>query len=196
MFIALLINPFLTLYHIIIHALFKSFLFLLCGSAIHVQHNHQSTFKLKIKHTLIKTLFLASGCAMVLAISKESIIQSSALASSSLFFLSFVLIGSAATILYTFNIFAECLYYSFTGLGPCIYNSFLVVALIISTIAIDIALEHTIDSALFCAFDNMTYFASPSHFSCCILACPLVIQLYIWNPTNHRPCFRSCVYLF
>jgi NADH:ubiquinone oxidoreductase subunit 5 (subunit L)/multisubunit Na+/H+ antiporter MnhA subunit len=37
MFIALLINPGLTLYHIIIHALFKSFLFLLCGSAIHVQ---------------------------------------------------------------------------------------------------------------------------------------------------------------
>ena len=105
----------------------------------------------------------------------SSIIHSSALAASSLFILSFVLIGSAATILYTFNIFAECLYYSFTGLLPCIYHSFLVVALIISTIAIDIALEHTIDSALLCAFDNMTYFASTNHFA--VAALPIVFAL-------------------
>ena len=76
MFIALLINPVFTLYHIIIHAIFKSLLFLLSGSLIHIQSHYQSIYKLKIKHTFIKTILLFTGSVLILSLSKETIIYS------------------------------------------------------------------------------------------------------------------------
>merc|ERR1711950_53168 len=48
MFIALLINPILCFYHIIIHSLFKSILFLLAGSLIHIQYNYQNIYQIKM----------------------------------------------------------------------------------------------------------------------------------------------------
>ena len=42
MFIALLLNPILCFYHIVIHSLFKSILFLFAGSLIHIQYNYQN----------------------------------------------------------------------------------------------------------------------------------------------------------
>jgi len=50
MFIALLINPILCFYHIIIHALFKSILFLLAGSLIHIQYNYQNIYQIKMNY--------------------------------------------------------------------------------------------------------------------------------------------------
>jgi NADH-quinone oxidoreductase subunit L len=44
MFIALLINPILCFYHIVVHSLFKSILFLLAGSLIHIQYNYQNSW--------------------------------------------------------------------------------------------------------------------------------------------------------
>ena len=48
MFIALLLFPLVCLFHIVVHALFKSLLSLLAGSIIHVQSNFQSIYKLRI----------------------------------------------------------------------------------------------------------------------------------------------------
>jgi NADH:ubiquinone oxidoreductase subunit 5 (subunit L)/multisubunit Na+/H+ antiporter MnhA subunit len=45
MFLAVVPNPLLCLFHILIHALFKSLLFLLAGSLITVQSNNQSIYK-------------------------------------------------------------------------------------------------------------------------------------------------------
>ncbi len=39
MFIALLFNPILCFYHIVIHSVFKSIIFLVSGSLIHIQYN-------------------------------------------------------------------------------------------------------------------------------------------------------------
>jgi len=50
MFIALLINPILCFYHIIIHSLFKSILFLLAGSLIHIQYNYQNIYQIKMNY--------------------------------------------------------------------------------------------------------------------------------------------------
>jgi len=48
MFLAVVLNPLLCLFHILIHALFKSLLFLLAGCIITVQSNNQSIYRMKI----------------------------------------------------------------------------------------------------------------------------------------------------
>ncbi len=54
MFLVLLIFPLLSIFHFLIHALFKSLLFLLAGSLIHIQSNFQSLYKIKVNNYLIK----------------------------------------------------------------------------------------------------------------------------------------------
>jgi len=112
MFVALLINPCLCLYHIIIHAVFKSSLFLLAGSLIHSQKHHQSINRLRIKHSLAKTALLAGGGVLTLSISKEAIIYSSCAVFSSLFISLCLVVGSLCTIIYTFNLYVRCFHYA------------------------------------------------------------------------------------
>ncbi len=50
MFIALLINPIFSLYHIIIHSLFKAILSLSAGSLIHIQYNYQNIYQIKMNY--------------------------------------------------------------------------------------------------------------------------------------------------
>ena len=50
--IVLLINPILCFYHTIIHPLFKSLLFLLAGSLIHIYSNYQNIYRIKINFKL------------------------------------------------------------------------------------------------------------------------------------------------
>ena len=76
MFLALFINPLLCLFHIIIHALFKSILSLLAGSMIHIQYNYQSIYKIKINHSFIFIIFLLVGSVLIISLSKEIMIQS------------------------------------------------------------------------------------------------------------------------
>jgi NADH:ubiquinone oxidoreductase subunit 5 (subunit L)/multisubunit Na+/H+ antiporter MnhA subunit len=77
MYIALLINPIICLFHIIIHALFKSLLFILSGSIIHNSINYQSQYKIKINQLFIKMLFISSSFILILSLTKEIIIYSS-----------------------------------------------------------------------------------------------------------------------
>ena len=74
--IVLFINPLLCLFHIIIHALFKSILSLLAGSMIHIQYNYQSIYKIKINHSFIFIIFLLVGSVLIISLSKEIMIQS------------------------------------------------------------------------------------------------------------------------
>jgi NADH:ubiquinone oxidoreductase subunit 5 (subunit L)/multisubunit Na+/H+ antiporter MnhA subunit len=77
MFMALLIDPSLTLFHIIIHAMFKSLLFLFAGSIIHIQYHYQSINRLKTKHAIAKVVLLFGSVVLLLALSKETIIHAS-----------------------------------------------------------------------------------------------------------------------
>jgi NADH:ubiquinone oxidoreductase subunit 5 (subunit L)/multisubunit Na+/H+ antiporter MnhA subunit len=189
MFIALLINPFLTLYHIVIHALFKSLLFLLSGSLIHTQYNYQSINKVKIKQTFIKTTLLFTGSVLILSLSKETIIYSSNSIFSSLYITMLLILGTIYTIIYAFNIYLKCFYYSksvnlFTQ--SHIYYSFLIPFLIISSILLDIILEYSISlniGTLFYTIDNgtlITYLIINEHFTIiCVIIPIIIISIFI-----------------
>jgi NADH-quinone oxidoreductase subunit L len=110
MFLALLVNPFLTLYHIIIHALFKCNLFLICGSLIHVQYHYQSINNIKINHSFIKLIFILSASVLILSLSKETIIYSFILLFNSIFIDLILILGALYTIVYIFNIYFHCFF--------------------------------------------------------------------------------------
>lgn len=204
MFIALLINPFLTLYHIIIHALFKSLLFLLSGSLIHIQYHYQSINKLKIKHTFIKTILLFSGSILILSLSKETIIYSSNSIFSSLFIIILLILGTIYTIIYTFNIYLKCFYYSKSInllKQSHIYYSFVIPFLIISSILLDIILEYSISlniGTLFYTIDNgtfITYFIINSHFTIIFIIIPILIISIYYSFNSLRIIFFNSFFL-
>jgi NADH-quinone oxidoreductase subunit L len=97
MFLAVVLNPLLCLFHILIHALFKSLLLLLAGSLITVQSNSQSIYRMKINHSFIKIIFLMASCILILSISKEVIIHS--------IYYCLCFLGSVFTTIYSFKIY-------------------------------------------------------------------------------------------
>ena len=76
MFLALIIPPIYSSYHILIHALFKSLLSLLGGSLIQTQLNHQSLGRIRNNNICSYITILSLNLIMIITISKEGIIQS------------------------------------------------------------------------------------------------------------------------
>jgi len=79
MYIALLINPILCFYHIIIHPSLKSLLFPLAGSLIHMSYNYQNIYCIKINNIscskFYSITYLLTSNILILSLSKESIIH-------------------------------------------------------------------------------------------------------------------------
>ena len=114
MFIALLINPLLCFYHIIIHSLFKSLLFLLAGSLIHIQSSYQNIYRIKMNCKFYWIIYLLTSYILIISISKETIIHDIFLFINSP--LSFIILnlGAVFTTTYTLKIYMYCFWISFS----------------------------------------------------------------------------------
>ena len=108
MFIAFLINPILCFYHIIIHPSFKSLLFLLAGSLIHIQHNYQNIYRIKMKSRYYWIIYLLTSYILILSISKETIIHNIFLFIITPFSFISLNLGAVFTTLHTFKIYINC----------------------------------------------------------------------------------------
>ena len=110
MFIALLINPILRFYHTIIYPLFKPLLSLLAGSTIHIQHNYQNIYRIKMNCKLYYSIYLLISNILILSLSKETIIHNIFLFINSPFPFIILNLGAVFTTLHTLKIYIYCLY--------------------------------------------------------------------------------------
>ena len=155
MFLAILIFPLVCLFHIIIHALFKSLLFLLAGSLIHVQANFQSIYRMKPNNSFVKIIVLLAGSILILSLSKEAIIHSFNTIVSSAFVFILAIVGAFFTSIYTLKIYIYCFYrltgsfFNFSSYFPFFilkhhsiqHSSFILSFFTISSIFIDQSLD-------------------------------------------------------
>ena len=165
MFLALLIFPLVSVFHILIHALFKSLLFLLAGSLIHIQSNFQSLYKIKLNNYLIKILFIAAVIILLFSFSKEDIIHcSNSMYSSTFVYVLGFLCGMLTTI-YSLKIYIYCFYLSYYGV---LYSSFILPMLTITSILIDQCLDSCFSLLFSLDFGELFSFSSSDsilHFS-------------------------------
>ena len=106
MFIALLINPILRFYHIVIHPVFKPILFLLAGSLIHIQYNYQNIYQIKTNYKFYWITHLLTSNILIVSLSKEIIIHDLLLFCSSYFNFISLILGAVFTTLYTLKIYS------------------------------------------------------------------------------------------
>lgn len=139
MFLCLLLIPHYVLYHIVVHGLFKSLLFLISGSLIHVQLNFQSIYMIRSSSVIVKVAFILGIGVLVLALSKEGIIHYSLYIISSSFVSVIFIIGGLLTCfysigfyMYVFMVFNFGLYYDYYY-----YSSFIFILYAMSCIFID-----------------------------------------------------------
>ena len=58
-----------------IHSLFKSILSLLAGCLIHIQHNYQNIYQIKMNYSIYWIIYLLTSSILILTLSKEIIIH-------------------------------------------------------------------------------------------------------------------------
>jgi NADH:ubiquinone oxidoreductase subunit 5 (subunit L)/multisubunit Na+/H+ antiporter MnhA subunit len=159
MFLALLLFPLCSIFHILIHALFKSLFFLISGSLIHVQSNFQSIYKMKLNNSMIKIIFIAVVIVLIFSCSKEGIIHYANSMYSSTFVYCISFLSGMLTTIYSLNIYIYCFYLSYYA---SLYSTFILSMLTITSILID----QCLDSAL---LEVNSFFFSLSFFALLLL---------------------------
>jgi len=143
MFLAILSVILVPIYHIIIHALFKSLLFLLSGSLIHSEYNNQCIYRLKVTYYFINISFILASSVLILSLSKECIIHYVCGILSSSFIFIILVLGGIFTMIYTMKIYLSILYAPLRSIYLCYLVegrrqlSFILPLLTISSIFID-----------------------------------------------------------
>ena len=187
MFLGLLIFPLVSVFHILIHALFKSLLFLLAGSLIHIQSNFQSLYKMKLNNSLIKILFIAGLIVLIFSFSKEGIIHCSNSMYSSTFVYVLGFLCGILTTIYSLKIYIYCFYLCYYGV---LYSSFILPMLTITSLLIDQCLDSVFSFcslSLFFSLDFGELFSFSSsdsilHFSIIsIFFSSIFVVLYLLN---------------
>ena len=108
MFFAVLVGfSLVSIFHIVLHALFKSLLFLFGGSLIHVQSNFQSIYKIRFNNPLIKILFSLGFVVLNGSVSKESILHGCNWMLNSCFIFLIGLFGGLCTSLYSLKLYVH-----------------------------------------------------------------------------------------
>ena len=74
MFIVMMINGILVIFHLIVHGIYKSMMFIVCGNVIHCSNNFQSIFLVRCLNICMKLSVLIVSLVMIGVISKEDII--------------------------------------------------------------------------------------------------------------------------
>ena len=138
-FLALLIFPSFSLFHIIVHALFKPMLFLLAGSPIHITSNFQSIYRIKLNNALISIVYILGVLILIFNYSKEGIIHSSNIEYASSFVCIIGLIGAVFTSMHSLKIYIALIigFYSNASGFPILSSSFVLPVLTLSEILID-----------------------------------------------------------
>ena len=143
-FLALLIFPMYSLFHIIVHALFKPMLFLLAGSPIHITKSFQSIYRIKLNNALITLVYILGVLILIFNYSKEAIIHSSNIEYASSFVCIIGLIGAVFTSMHSLKIYTIALiigFYSNASGFPILSSSFVLPVLTLSEILIDQCLD-------------------------------------------------------
>jgi NADH-quinone oxidoreductase subunit L len=110
MFLTIMVYVLVPLYHIVVHALFKSLLFLLSGSMIHVQSNFQSIYKLKMNNYVVNISYILASSVLVISISKESIIYYTNVMYQTLIMTILMVMGGIFTMIYALKIYLSIYY--------------------------------------------------------------------------------------
>lgn len=135
-----------SLYHVIVHAYFKSLLFLLAGSLIHVSANFQSFYRLKSYCYLLKSLFAVALLLSLFNYSKEMILSYSyvALAVSSQFYM--FTLAIVVSVLYSLKLFVHIFA---LRAGAVLFSSFVLCCYGITVLFADSLLYNVFNAASF-----------------------------------------------
>jgi len=108
MFIGLSLFPNLSIFHIIVHAIFKSILFMIAGTMIITFINFQSIYQMKFSSQWIGISMMLGSSILIYSISKDIIINGVVMTKSSLFMSIILLMGIVLTSIYSMKIYRYC----------------------------------------------------------------------------------------
>ena len=168
MFIGLLIYPSIIIYHISVHALFKSILFLLSGIFINYSNSYQSIYSISLfSHTshysnssisFIKIIFILCCIVLSISISKELIISSVLCLLNSYFIFIVLFIGSLFTSIYSIRLYLF-MFHNFnfnfnTNSNISLFPTYLFITLLF--IIADYLIFHIIIFPIYSSFNTIT----------------------------------------